>query len=54
MVEHAANLTQTNCLVCMGPRPIMMVVPAAISSYCIADVMTNTNPYQKTCKVFDK
>uniref|UniRef100_A0A8C7WTW8 Uncharacterized protein n=1 Tax=Oryzias sinensis TaxID=183150 RepID=A0A8C7WTW8_9TELE len=50
MVEQAANMTKTDCLVCMGPRPLLKVVPATVMPQCIADNMINSILYKIECK----
>ena len=35
MVEQAANMTKTDCVVCMGPRPLLQIVPAVIPQECV-------------------
>uniref|UniRef100_A0A3B3IK00 Uncharacterized protein n=1 Tax=Oryzias latipes TaxID=8090 RepID=A0A3B3IK00_ORYLA len=49
MVEQAANTTNADCLVCMGPRPLLKVVPATVTSQCIADIMVNSIPNKLQC-----
>lgn len=53
MVEQAVNVTKSDCVICMGPRPILQIVPAVISDECILDVMNNTNP-NATCQFCDE
>uniref|UniRef100_A0A3P9IXT7 Uncharacterized protein n=1 Tax=Oryzias latipes TaxID=8090 RepID=A0A3P9IXT7_ORYLA len=44
-----ANTTNADCLVCMGPRPLLKVVPATVTSQCIADIMVNSIPNKLQC-----
>lgn len=44
MATQAANTTKDSCVVCLGPRPILKIVPAILPSNCVIDVMTKTNP----------
>ncbi|XP_044058777.1 uncharacterized protein LOC122879110 isoform X2 [Siniperca chuatsi] len=41
IVEQAANATSSDCVVCMGPRPIARVVPAAIPAQCLNTAMSD-------------
>lgn len=53
MVEQAANVTKTDCVVCMGPRPLLQIIPAAIEKTCIVNVMNKTNPTSE-CQKWDE
>ncbi|CAN9514544.1 unnamed protein product [Ophioblennius macclurei] len=44
MAEQAAAVAKSDCLVCMGARPLLQVVPAPIPDTCVIDVMNHTNP----------
>ncbi|XP_044027684.1 uncharacterized protein LOC122864394 isoform X2 [Siniperca chuatsi] len=44
MVEQAANATKADCVVCMGPRPLLQIVPAPIPAECLLTVMSKTVP----------
>ncbi|XP_044050787.1 uncharacterized protein LOC122875554 [Siniperca chuatsi] len=44
MVEQAANATKADCVVCMGPRPLLQIVPAPIPAECLLTVMSKTFP----------
>uniref|UniRef100_A0A3P8VXG0 Envelope polyprotein n=1 Tax=Cynoglossus semilaevis TaxID=244447 RepID=A0A3P8VXG0_CYNSE len=44
MAEQAANASGKNCMVCMGPRPLLRVVPAPLDSTCLEEVMGKTVP----------
>ncbi|XP_061625059.1 uncharacterized protein LOC133475738 isoform X2 [Phyllopteryx taeniolatus] len=52
LVEQAANVTRKDCVVCMGPRPLLRIVPAQISQDCIIPLMNATVP-TKRCKSWD-
>uniref|UniRef100_A0A3B3ICC6 Reverse transcriptase/retrotransposon-derived protein RNase H-like domain-containing protein n=1 Tax=Oryzias latipes TaxID=8090 RepID=A0A3B3ICC6_ORYLA len=54
MVEQAANVIEEDCVVCMGPRPLLRVVPAAVPAECVADLMTNTIPFSPDCRKLDR
>uniref|UniRef100_A0A3B3I1W1 Uncharacterized protein n=1 Tax=Oryzias latipes TaxID=8090 RepID=A0A3B3I1W1_ORYLA len=54
MVEQAANVIKEDCVVCMGPRPLLRVVPAAVPAECVADLMTNTIPFSPDCRKLDR
>lgn len=44
MAEQAANMTKKDCVVCMGPRPLLRIIPATIPIYCVVEVMSKNNP----------
>lgn len=44
MVEQAAEVVRADCVVCMGPRPLLKVVPSLLDSTCLLEVMNKTNP----------
>ncbi|KAJ0051304.1 hypothetical protein NL108_018600 [Boleophthalmus pectinirostris] len=52
LVEQAAEAVKTDCVVCLGPRPILRVVPAAINVTCLVNIMYNTNPWHN-CSYWD-
>lgn len=52
MVEQAANNSKSDCIVCMGPRPLLKVVPALLISTCLLDVMTTDVP-RNACSRWD-
>lgn len=51
--EQATGVIKSDCVVCMGPRPILRVVPASVNSSCIKNLMSNTNP-KAECAIWDK
>lgn len=51
MAEQAANATGSDCLVCMGPRPLLKIMPAPINETCLLNVMTQTTPTK--CTLFN-
>nr|XP_057929838.1 uncharacterized protein LOC131129913 [Doryrhamphus excisus]XP_057929840.1 uncharacterized protein LOC131129913 [Doryrhamphus excisus]XP_057929841.1 uncharacterized protein LOC131129913 [Doryrhamphus excisus] len=53
MAEQAANTTNQDCVVCMGPRPLLQIVPSVLNKSCLLQVMTKTNP-TGNCAIFDK
>uniref|UniRef100_A0A8C7YFR6 Uncharacterized protein n=1 Tax=Oryzias sinensis TaxID=183150 RepID=A0A8C7YFR6_9TELE len=54
MVEQAANVIKEDCVVCVGPRPLLSVVPAAVPAECVVDLMTNTIPSSPDCRELDQ
>uniref|UniRef100_A0A3P9JXI0 Uncharacterized protein n=1 Tax=Oryzias latipes TaxID=8090 RepID=A0A3P9JXI0_ORYLA len=54
LVEQAANVIKEDCVVCMGPRPLLRVVPAAVPAECVADLMTSTIPFSPDCRKLDR
>uniref|UniRef100_A0A3P9KIY5 Peptidase A2 domain-containing protein n=1 Tax=Oryzias latipes TaxID=8090 RepID=A0A3P9KIY5_ORYLA len=52
MVEQTANATNTDCVVCMGPRPMLRIIPAIIPMSCVIEVMSSTNP-NNNCSFWD-
>uniref|UniRef100_A0A3P8WMN6 Uncharacterized protein n=1 Tax=Cynoglossus semilaevis TaxID=244447 RepID=A0A3P8WMN6_CYNSE len=44
MMEQAANASGESCMVCMGPRPLLRIVPAPINKDCLITVMSQTVP----------
>lgn len=42
LAEQAANKVNSDCIVCMGARPTLRVVPAPVNSTCLLDLMNNT------------
>ena len=53
MAEQAAQAAKTDCVVCMGARPVLQVVPSALDHKCLADVMNNTTP-STNCSFWDE
>ena len=53
MVEQAARAANKDCVICMGPRPILQIIPAAITEECIIAVMNFTVPTD-SCQAWDK
>ncbi|ABA54983.1 envelope protein [Atlantic salmon swim bladder sarcoma virus] len=43
LTEEAGKSARQSCMVCMGPRPLPRVVPAAITVACVFPVMKNAN-----------
>ena len=43
MAEQAAQAAAEDCIVCMGPRPLLQVVPAVMNSSCVVEIMTSTS-----------
>uniref|UniRef100_A0A3P9KDM2 Uncharacterized protein n=1 Tax=Oryzias latipes TaxID=8090 RepID=A0A3P9KDM2_ORYLA len=52
MVEQTANATHTDYVVCMGPRPMLRIIPAFIPMSCVIEVMSTTNP-NNDCSFWD-
>uniref|UniRef100_A0A3P8PQN7 Integrase catalytic domain-containing protein n=1 Tax=Astatotilapia calliptera TaxID=8154 RepID=A0A3P8PQN7_ASTCA len=42
LAEQAADKTASDCIVCMGARPTLRVVPAPVNSACLLHLMNNT------------
>uniref|UniRef100_A0A3P9NK73 Uncharacterized protein n=1 Tax=Poecilia reticulata TaxID=8081 RepID=A0A3P9NK73_POERE len=53
MIEQAAKVPQGDCVVCMGPRPLLRVVPATLPNECLIPLMNTTNP-TGNCSVWDE
>ncbi|XP_061636559.1 uncharacterized protein LOC133481354 [Phyllopteryx taeniolatus] len=53
LTEEAAKTTKENCVVCMGPRPLLRVVPANIDTQCVMELMNKTLP-SRNCSKWDK
>lgn len=52
LVEQAAYQAKSDCIVCMGPRPTMKIVPVAMDEDCVVPVMNDTNP-SSNCSHWD-
>ncbi|XP_056880116.1 uncharacterized protein LOC130520410 [Takifugu flavidus] len=52
LAEQAANVTREDCVVCLGPRPILKVIPSPVSADCVLELMTKTNP-NSLCQQWD-
>ncbi|XP_061675351.1 uncharacterized protein LOC133500553 isoform X1 [Syngnathoides biaculeatus] len=51
MAEQAANKIPSDCVVCMGSRPLLRVGSSSVNSICVLDLMKN---YMKNeCKIWD-
>uniref|UniRef100_A0A3B3H687 Envelope glycoprotein n=1 Tax=Oryzias latipes TaxID=8090 RepID=A0A3B3H687_ORYLA len=44
MVEQTANATHADCVVCMGPTPMLRIIPPIIPVTCVIEVMSKTTP----------
>ncbi|XP_031689058.1 uncharacterized protein LOC116375799 [Oncorhynchus kisutch] len=44
LAEEAANSTRQSCVVCMGARPLLRIVPAVVILPCLIPLMTTDNP----------
>ncbi|XP_038153723.1 uncharacterized protein LOC119791603 [Cyprinodon tularosa] len=53
MAEQAAKTVSNDCLVCMGARPLLRVVPATITPQCLLNIMNYTVP-SDNCTYWDK
>ena len=53
VAEQAANVTNQNCIVCMGPRPILRMIPSTMPAACVVNVMSQMNP-SVNCRVWDE
>ncbi|XP_061127193.1 uncharacterized protein LOC133147121 [Syngnathus typhle] len=55
MAEQAANMTNTSCVVCMGPRPLLKIIPASVVPECAIFLMlTPSIPSAHPCSSWDK
>ncbi|XP_061158312.1 uncharacterized protein LOC133169852 [Syngnathus typhle] len=55
MAEQAANVTNTSCVVCMGPRPLLRIIPASVAPECAIFVMSTPSiPSAHPCSSWDK
>lgn len=52
MTKSAANSSKTDCVVRMGPGPVLKIVPAQLPPGCIIDVMSKTVP-STNCRMWD-
>ncbi|XP_057713867.1 uncharacterized protein LOC130930134 [Corythoichthys intestinalis] len=52
LAEAAGGMVNSSCVVCMGPRPLLRVVPALLPPRCLLEVMTRTI-LSKACKKWD-
>lgn len=55
LAEQAGIAAQTACLVCLGPRPLMRIVPPPpeLTPPCMINLMSRSNP-SASCKYWDK
>lgn len=53
LAEQAGNMSGGNCIVCMGSRPLLQIVPAPLPVDCVAPVMNFTLP-RSNCTGWDK
>lgn len=54
MAEQAARAVKTDCVVCMGARPVLQVVPAQwYDSQCLVEVMNSITP-STNCSFWDE
>uniref|UniRef100_A0A3B4EUZ6 Uncharacterized protein n=1 Tax=Pundamilia nyererei TaxID=303518 RepID=A0A3B4EUZ6_9CICH len=54
LAEQAAQDASDDCMVCLGPRPILRVVPAPMEENCLTSVMNHTNIQDKNCTKWDR
>lgn len=54
LAEQAAQDASDDCMVCLGPRPILRVVPAPIGEDCLTAVMNCTNIGNSNCTKWDR
>lgn len=52
MVEQALKTVRTDCVVCLGPRPLLMVAPAPVPVHCVIPLMNLTVPTDD-CRMWD-
>lgn len=55
MVEQAGVAVQPDCIVCLGPRPLMRIIPPLpeLTPDCTINLMSRSNPNSR-CKNWDK
>uniref|UniRef100_A0AAZ3P3C0 Envelope polyprotein n=1 Tax=Oncorhynchus tshawytscha TaxID=74940 RepID=A0AAZ3P3C0_ONCTS len=53
LTEEAANTTRQSCVVCMGARPLLRIVPAVVTLACLIPLMTTDNP-RDNCTAWDE
>ncbi|CDR00528.1 unnamed protein product, partial [Oncorhynchus mykiss] len=53
LTEEAGKAARTDCVLCMGARPLLRIVPAALPVNCVFPVMKFNNPTQN-CSSWDK
>lgn len=53
LAEEAGKTTNRSCVVCMGPRPLLRIVPVVIPAACLLPVMKHDNPHPN-CSSWDK
>lgn len=53
LAEEAGKTTNRSCVVCMGPRPLLRIVPVVIPAACVLPVMKHDNPHPN-CSSWDK
>lgn len=54
LAEQAGNEVKQDCVVCLGPRPLLRVAPASVPAECLTDLMNNTNPTDANCTIWDE
>ncbi|XP_077462118.1 uncharacterized protein LOC144077893 [Stigmatopora argus] len=50
LMENAAKAINQTCITCMGPRPLLRVVPAQITPDCVNEIMTKEDVSPKCMK----
>lgn len=53
MAEQAAKQAKSDCVVCLGARPVLKIVPALMNVTCMVDLMTRENPSSE-CAAWDR
>ncbi|XP_077421688.1 uncharacterized protein LOC144051935 [Vanacampus margaritifer] len=53
LANAAAQASGEDCVVCVGPRPLLRVIPAKIEDKCVMELMNKTVPNDK-CSKWDK
>uniref|UniRef100_A0A668TU23 Envelope glycoprotein n=1 Tax=Oreochromis aureus TaxID=47969 RepID=A0A668TU23_OREAU len=54
LVEQAAQDANDDCVVCLGPRPTLRIVPAPVEDHCLIAVMNWTNIPEPNCTKWDR
>ncbi|XP_034078311.1 uncharacterized protein LOC117550103 [Gymnodraco acuticeps] len=52
MAQQAALDTGDDCLICMGARPLLHIIPAPVEPRCATEIMGTDNP-QHNCSKYD-
>ncbi|XP_025754074.1 uncharacterized protein LOC112842157 [Oreochromis niloticus] len=53
LAEQAAQDANDDCMVCLGPRPTLRLVPSPVEEHCLIPVMNHTNVPGANCSRWD-